>query len=242
MVIVTGQVPTPAIGTDAFQEAPISNIMGACAKHVFLVTQAALLEAMQERTVTIDGQSLALSERFMVVATQNPIEQEGTYPLPEAQVDRFMLKVHVEYLKKADELEVMRRMANLSFVEDVQPVLTQADIFGIRQQINQVQISDTLEKYLIELVFAPRRPADYDLPEFASAVQFGASPRASIALHRASKAVAYLEGRDYVLPEDIKEMAADVLNHRILLTYEAEADGIRTQDLIEAILRKVPIS
>jgi MoxR-like ATPase len=179
---------------------------------------------------------------FLVLATQNPVEQEGTYPLPEAQVDRFMLKVHVDYLKKADELEVMRRMANLSFVEDVQPVLTQADIFGIRQQINQVQISETLEKYLIELVFATRRPADYDLPEFALAVQFGASPRASIALHRASKAVAYLDGRDYVLPEDIKEVAADVLNHRILLTYEAEADGIRTKDLIEAILRKVPIS
>ena len=204
--------------------------------------QSALLEAMQEKQVTIGETTYPLDLPFLVLATQNPVEQEGTYPLPEAQVDRFMLKVHVDYLKKADELEVMRRMANLSFVEDVQPVLTQADIFGIRQQINQVQISDTLEKYLIELVFATRRPADYDLPEFASAVQFGASPRASIALHRAAKAQAYLEGRDYVLPEDIKEMAADVLNHRILLTYEAEADGIRTQDLIEAILRKVPIS
>jgi MoxR-like ATPase len=148
----------------------------------------------------------------------------------------------VDYLKKADELEVMRRMANLGFKGDVQPVLTKEDIFGIRDQINQVQISDTLEKYLIELVFATRRPADYDLPEFAQAVQFGASPRASIALHRASRAVAYLDGRDYVLPEDIKDVAQDVLNHRILMTYEAEADGVKTQDLIEGILKKVPIS
>ena len=204
--------------------------------------QSALLEAMQEGQVTIGETTYRLDRPFLVLATQNPVEQEGTYPLPEAQVDRFMLKVHVDYLKKADELEVIRRMANLSFQEDVQPVLTAADIQGIRQKINQVQISETLEKYIIELVFATRRPADYDLPEFAHAVQFGASPRASIALHRAAKAVAYLSGRDYVLPEDIKDVAADVFNHRILLTYEAEADGVRTQDLIDAILGKVPIS
>jgi MoxR-like ATPase len=197
---------------------------------------------MQEGQVTIGETTYILDRPFLVLATQNPVEQEGTYPLPEAQVDRFMLKVHVDYLKKADELEVMRRMANLGFKGDVQPVLTKEDIFGIRDQINQVQISDTLEKYLIELVFATRRPADYDLPEFAQAVQFGASPRASIALHRASRAVAYLDGRDYVLPEDIKDVAQDVLNHRILMTYEAEADGVKTQDLIEGILKKVPIS
>ena len=204
--------------------------------------QSALLEAMQEGQVTLGDVTYRLDRPFLVLATQNPVEQEGTYPLPEAQVDRFMLKVHVDYLKKADELEVMRRMANLSFEDDVRPVLTVADIHGIRQQINAVQISETLEKYLIELVFATRRPADYNLPAFAQAVQFGASPRASIALHRASKAVAYLAGRDFVLPEDIKDVANDVLNHRILLTYEAEADGIRTQDLVEAILGKVPIS
>jgi MoxR-like ATPase len=200
--------------------------------------QSALLEAMQEGQVTIGETTYILDRPFLVLATQNPVEQEGTYPLPEAQVDRFMLKVHVDYLKKADELEV----ANLGFKGDVQAVLTKEDIFGIRDQINQVTISDTLEKYLIELVFATRRPADYDLPEFAQAVQFGASPRASIALHRAARAVAYLDNRDYVLPEDIKEVAQDVLNHRILMTYEAEADGVKTQDLIEGILRKVPIS
>ncbi len=178
----------------------------------------------------------------MIYNQNQSVEQEGTYPLPEAQVDRFMMKVYVDYLKKADELEVMRRMANMSYVSEVNPILTRDDIFGVRSLINQVQISETLEKYIIELVFATRKPGDYDLAEFAQYVQFGVSPRASIALHRAAKAVAFFDQRDYVLPEDIKEVAGDVLNHRILLNYEAEADGIRTQDLIEAILRKVPIS
>ncbi|RAK68346.1 AAA family ATPase [Hymenobacter edaphi] len=204
--------------------------------------QSALLEAMQEKQITIGDTTFPLDLPFLVLATQNPVEQEGTYPLPEAQVDRFMMKVFVDYLKKAEELEVMRRMANLSYASDVQAVLTKDDIFGIRGLINQVQISDTLEKYIIELVFATRKPAEYDLAEFAQYVQYGVSPRASIALHRAARAVAFFDERDYVLPEDIKDVAADVLNHRIMLTYEAEADGIRTQDLIEAMLRKVPIS
>jgi MoxR-like ATPase len=204
--------------------------------------QSALLEAMQERQVTIGETTYPLDRPFLVLATQNPVEQEGTYPLPEAQVDRFMLKVHVDYLRKSDELAVMRRMADLSFRPDVREVLTKQDIFDIRDEINQVQVSDTLEKYIIELVFATRKPADYDLPEFAAYVQYGVSPRASIALHRAARAIAFFEERDYVLPEDIKEVASDVLNHRLLLNYEAEADGVRSTDLIEAILRKVPIS
>ncbi|KUG08197.1 AAA family ATPase [Solirubrum puertoriconensis] len=204
--------------------------------------QSALLEAMQEKQVTIGETTYPLDLPFLVLATQNPVEQEGTYPLPEAQVDRFMMKVYVDYLKKAEELEVMRRMANLSYSSDVQAVLTKEDIFGIRGLINQVQISDTLEKYIIELVFATRKPAEYDLGEFAQYVQYGVSPRASIALHRAARTVAFFDERDYVLPEDIKDVAADVLNHRIMLTYEAEADGVRTQDLIESMLRKVPIS
>ncbi len=204
--------------------------------------QSALLEAMQERQVTIGETTFQLDRPFLVLATQNPVEQEGTYPLPEAQVDRFMLKVHVDYLRKTDELAVMRRMADLSFRPDVREVLTKQDIFDIRDEINQVQVSDTLEKYIIELVFATRKPADYDLAEFAPYVQYGVSPRASIALHRAARAIAFFEERDYVLPEDIKEVAADVLNHRLLLNYEAEADGVKSNDLIEAILRKVPIS
>ncbi|MDX5443334.1 MAG: MoxR family ATPase, partial [Hymenobacteraceae bacterium] len=160
----------------------------------------------------------------------------------EAQVDRFMMKVYIDYPNKNDELEIMRRMANMSFKEEVNTVLTKQDIFDIRSEINQVQISETLEKYIIELVFASRRPADYDLNEFTEYIQFGVSPRASIALNRAAKAVAFFDERDYVLPEDIKEVAADVMNHRIILNYEAEADGVRTKDFVEAILQKVPIS
>ena len=204
--------------------------------------QSALLEAMQEKQVTIGETTFKLDLPFLVLATQNPVEQEGTYPLPEAQVDRFMMKVFVNYLNKADELEVMRRMANMSFDSHVNTVLTKADIFGIRHEINQVQISETLERYIIELVFATRRPADYDLVEFADYIQFGVSPRASIALNLAAKAVAFFDERDYVLPEDIKDVALDVLNHRIILNYEAEAEDIKTKDFIEAILRKVPIS
>ncbi|GEO02680.1 ATPase [Adhaeribacter aerolatus] len=204
--------------------------------------QSALLEAMQEKQVTIGETTFKLDLPFLVLATQNPVEQEGTYPLPEAQVDRFMMKVFVNYLSKADELEVMRRMANMSFDSHVNTVLTKADIFAIRHEINQVQISETLERYIIELVFATRRPADYDLVEFADYIQFGVSPRASIALNLAAKAVAFFDERDYVLPEDIKDVALDVLNHRIILNYEAEAEEIKTKDFIEAILRKVPIS
>lgn len=204
--------------------------------------QSALLEAMQEKQVTIGETTYKLDLPFLVLATQNPVEHEGTYPLPEAQVDRFMMKVYIDYPKKADELEIMRRMANMAFNDNVSKVLSKEDIFAIRSEINQVQISETLEKYIIELVFATRRPAEYDLNEFADYIQFGVSPRASIALNRAAKAIAYFDDRDYVLPEDIKEVAHDVMNHRIILNYEAEADGIRTKDFIEAVLRKVPIS
>jgi MoxR-like ATPase len=201
-----------------------------------------LLEAMQEKQVTIGETTFRLDLPFLVLATQNPVEQEGTYPLPEAQVDRFMMKVYVDYLKKTDELEVMRRMSNMGYNSEVNTVLTKQDIFDIRSEINQVQISETLEKYIIELVFASRRPAEYDLNEFANYIQFGVSPRASIALNLAAKAVAFFDERDYVLPEDIKEVATDVMNHRIILNYEAEADGVKTKDFVEAILRKVPIS
>lgn len=204
--------------------------------------QSALLEAMQEKQVTIGEKTYRLDLPFLVLATQNPVEQEGTYPLPEAQVDRFMMKVYVDYLSKTDELEVMRRMSNLSYSSTVNTVLTKQDIFDIRNEINQVQISETLERYIIELVFASRRPADYDLSDFAQYLQFGVSPRASIALNLAAKAVAFFDERDYVLPEDIKEIAADVLSHRIILNYEAEADNVQTKDFVEAILRKVPIS
>jgi MoxR-like ATPase len=203
--------------------------------------QSALLEAMQEKQVTIGDETYPLDKPFLVLATQNPVEQEGTFPLPEAQVDRFMLKVFVDYLNKEQELEVMRKMSNMEFSYQPKPILSKEDIFAIRKEINNITISETLEKYIIELIFATRKPADYGMREEGRYVQFGASPRASINMNLASKVLAYLDGRDYVLPEDIKEIAPDVLNHRIMLNYEAEADGITTMQVIDTILRKVAI-
>jgi len=204
--------------------------------------QSALLEAMQEKQVTIGETTFKLDKPFLVLATQNPVENEGTYPLPEAQIDRFMMKVFVDYPTKNQELEIMRRISNMKFDFTVNPLLTKEDIFDIRDQINKVKISESLERYIIELVFATRKPLEYKLTEQAQYIQFGASPRASINLNLAAKAAAYFEGRDYVLPEDIKEVALDVMNHRILLNYEAEADNVTTNQIIKAILGKVPIS
>lgn len=204
--------------------------------------QSALLEAMQEKQVTIGETTYQLDRPFLVLATQNPVDQEGTYPLPEAQVDRFMMKVHIDYPSKSDELEVMRRMANMSFASEVNAILSKEDIFAIRAKINEVQIAEPLENYIIELVFATRFPEKYGLKEEAKYIQFGVSPRASINLNLAARAAAFMDGRDYVLPEDIKEVAEDVLNHRIILNYEAEADNINTRDLIRIILDKIPIN
>jgi MoxR-like ATPase len=203
--------------------------------------QSALLEAMQEKQVTIGDNSFKLDRPFLVLATQNPVEHEGTYPLPEAQVDRFMMKVHVDYLSKDDELIVMRRMSNMDFDYKVKPILSKVDIEKIKGEINDIAISETLEKYIIELVFATRAPLNYGLKEEAKYIQYGASPRATIFLNLAAKASAYLYGRDYVLPEDIKEVAQDVLNHRIILNYEAEADDIQTSQIIDTLLKKISI-
>ncbi len=204
--------------------------------------QSALLEAMAEKQVTIGDTTYPLDKPFLVLATQNPVEQEGTFPLPEAQVDRFMMKVFLNYLDKEQELEVMRKMSNMDFQYEPKAILTLADIQQIRKEINKITISETLEKYIIELIFATRNPAEYGLTKEADYIQFGASPRASIHLNLAAKVMAYLEGRDYVLPEDIKEMTPDVLNHRILLTYEAEADNITTLQIIQTILGSVAIN
>ena len=204
--------------------------------------QSALLEAMQEKQVTIGETTFTLDKPFLVMATQNPVENEGTYPLPEAQVDRFMMKVFVDYPSKDHELEIMRRISNMQFDYTVNPLLTKEDIFSIRSEVNKVTISESLERYIIELVTATRKPKEYKLDNEARYIQFGASPRASINLNLTAKAAAYLHGRDYVLPEDIKEVAQDVMNHRILLNYEAEADNVKTTDIIRAILNRVPIS
>lgn len=204
--------------------------------------QSALLEAMQEKQVTIGETSYQLDKPFLVLATQNPVEQEGTYQLPEAQVDRFMMKVFVDYPTKEQELEIMRRISNMKFSLKVNTLITKEDIFAIREGVNTVKISESLERYIIELVAATRRPREYKLDHEAQYIQFGASPRASINMNLAAKAVAYMDGRDYVLPEDIKEVALDVMNHRIILNYEAEADNVKTADIIKVLLTKVPIS
>lgn len=204
--------------------------------------QSALLEAMQEKQVTIGETTFKLDRPFLVLATQNPVDQEGTYPLPEAQVDRFLMKVFVDYPTKEEELEIMRRISNMQFAFEVNTVLTKEDIFSIRDGVNKVKISESLEKYIIELVTATRKPREYKLDHEAQYIQFGASPRASINMNLSAKAVAYMDGRDYVLPEDIKEVALDVMNHRILLNYEAEADNVKTADIIKVLLTKVPIN
>lgn len=204
--------------------------------------QAALLECMAEKQVTIGDITYPLDRPFLVLATQNPVDQEGTYPLPEAQVDRFMMKVYVDYPGKEAELEVMKRMSDMNFSAEANKVLSKDEIFAIRDQVNKVEISESLEKYIIELVYATRTPLEYGLKKEAEYIQFGVSPRASISLNLGAKALAFMDGRDYVLPEDIKAIAHDVMSHRVLLNYEAESDGVSSKDIVDAILRAVPIS
>jgi len=204
--------------------------------------QSALLESMQERQVTIGDVSYNLDNPFLVLATQNPIDQEGTYPLPEAQRDRFMMKINVTYPTKEEELEIMKRMSNLNFNNKINRVLTKKDILTIRGHINKVSISDSLEKYIISIVNATRTPEIIGLKNESDYINFGASPRASINMNLASKAIAFFNERDYVLPDDIKNVAVDVLNHRIILNYEAEADGITTTQIINSILEKIEIN
>jgi len=204
--------------------------------------QSALLESMQEKQVTIGDNTYKLDEPFLVLATQNPIDQEGTYPLPEAQKDRFMMKLNVSYPSKQEELKIMRRMTDLNFRSKIKTILTKKDITSIKNEINNVSVSESIEKYLIEIVFATRNPKSIGLEDAANYISFGASPRASINLVLASKANAFFQNRDYVTPEDVKEIAYDVLNHRIILNYEAEAEGVNTREIVMSILNKIEIN
>jgi len=204
--------------------------------------QSALLESMQEKQVTIGDDSYKLDLPFLVLATQNPIDQEGTYPLPEAQRDRFMMKLNVDYPSKEEELKIMQRMSDLNFKKSTKTILNKKDITAIQNEINKVSISESIEKYIIEIVNATRKPSSVKLNEFEDYISFGASPRASINLSLASKANAFLSNRDYVMPDDVKEIAHDVLNHRIILNYEAEAEGIKPELIIKNILEKVEIN
>jgi MoxR-like ATPase len=201
--------------------------------------QSALLEAMQERQVTIGDTTYKLADPFLVMATQNPIEQEGTYPLPEAQVDRFMLKLVIDYPNKHEEKEIMKRVG-FETPADINPVITPRMLDEIAALIRSIYVDEKLKDYMVDLVFATRKPADYHL-DIADYIQFGASPRATIYLSQMARAYAFLQGRAYVTPQDIKSIAPDVLRHRIILTYEAEAEDVTTDQIIGHIFDSVAV-
>ena len=203
--------------------------------------QSALLEAMQERQVSIGDTTYPLDHPFLVLATQNPVDQEGTYPLPEAQVDRFMLKVYVDYPGKLEEKTIMRRMAKTDAQYAAKTIVNKEEIFAIRKLIDQIKLSEELEDYIVNIIMATRNPRDYQLDQLAEYIEFGVSPRGTLSLNLGAKAHALMEGRTYVLPEDVKAMANDVLNHRLILNYEAEAEEVSTLDCIQMILDKIEI-
>lgn len=203
--------------------------------------QSALLEAMQERQVTIGDQTFPLQDPFLVLATQNPIEQEGTYPLPEAQVDRFMLKLSVGYPTKEEELQIIRRMAGKKAPQAARAVVKPHDIIAAREVVNEVYMDEKIERYIIDIVFATRNPEAYGLNDLKPLIAFGGSPRASINLKLAAKAHAFLRHRGYVTPEDVKAIGLDVLRHRVIITYEAEAEEVQSEDIVRRILNQVEV-
>ncbi|MFH0732364.1 MAG: MoxR family ATPase [Candidatus Omnitrophota bacterium] len=203
--------------------------------------QSALLEAMQERQVTIGENTFKLDDPFLVMATQNPIEQEGTYPLPEAQVDRFMLKVNITYPSKEEEHKILKRMGYTDKKIEVNAVVTPQDIIRARSVVDEVYMDEKIEKYILDIVFATREPKKYKLDELSSLIQYGASPRATIYLTLASKAYAFIQGRGYVTPQDIKSIGPDVLRHRVIISYEAEAEEKTSDDIIKKIFDEVEV-
>ena len=202
--------------------------------------QSALLEAMQERQVSIGGETFPLDDPFLVMATQNPIEQEGTYPLPEAQLDRFLLKVRVDYPSRAEERQILEIGLN-GAAPTVRPVASREALAAARAAVHEVALDDALKDYIIQIVHATRRPAAYRMPELQSLIAYGASPRASMALAQAVRCHAFLQGRAYATPDDVKELAHDVLRHRIVTTYEAEAEELTTDDLIDRVLEGIEV-
>ncbi len=202
--------------------------------------QSALLEAMQERQVTIGEKTWPLAAPFLVMATQNPIEQEGTYPLPEAQVDRFMLKVKIDYPSFDEEREIFKRGMD-NFTDRPQPVLTAGDVLDLQKVVDEIYVDPSVSDYILKLVRATRQPEDFGIRNMSRLIEFGASPRASLCIGKGAKALALLAGRGYVTPQDVKDIAADAMRHRIVLTYEAEADETTTDDVIERILEIIPV-
>lgn len=203
--------------------------------------QSALLEAMQERQVTIGKETFKLEEPFLVMATQNPIEQEGTYPLPEAQIDRFMLKVKIDYPNRDDEREIISRSISGETSKVIKPVITTDTILKARETVKKIYIDDKIINYILDIVFATREPENYNLNDIKPLINYGASPRASIALSIVSKAYAFINGRGFVIPEDIRNVVIDVMRHRIGLTYEAEAENITQEDIITKIINTVEV-
>jgi MoxR-like ATPase len=243
-------LPADVIGTEIFnpKEGTYSVKQGPLFSNLVLAdeinrapakVQAALLEAMQERQVTIGGQTFRFDEPFLVLATQNPIEQEGTYPLPEAQIDRFMLKVVVGYPSKEDERKIVDRMASGQPEPTVSKVATTAQLIAARKAVDQIFIDDKVRNYVVDLVHATRDPKAAGISDLDGMIEMGASPRASLFLTRAAKANAFLQGRNYATPHDVKNLALDILRHRVVVTYEAEAQGKTSEDVVERILAGV---
>jgi MoxR-like ATPase len=241
--VVGTQIYNPRTGEFSVKQGPVfanlvlaDEINRAPAK-----VQSALLEAMQERQVTIGDKTFPLPQPFMVLATQNPIEQEGTYPLPEAQVDRFMLKLKIGYPGKEDELTILNRMATIESPPMAQPVMSPEDVFSMRRVVDQIYMDEKIKRYIVDIVHATRRPEEFGL-KLGQYIQYGASPRATINLALTGKAHAFLDGRGYVTPQDIKSIAYDVLRHRVIISYEAEAEDVPPEKVIKEILDhlKVP--
>ncbi|MBO5759248.1 MAG: MoxR family ATPase [Rikenellaceae bacterium] len=203
--------------------------------------QSALLEAMQERQVTIGDETFRLPEPFLVLATQNPLEQEGTYPLPEAQVDRFMLKAKITYPKRQEERDIVRMNLAGEGMPSPNKVITPEDIVRAREVVASVYMDEKIEKYIVDIIFATREPSEYGLAHLAHLISYGGSPRASISLAKAAKAYAFIKRRGYVIPEDVRAICHDVLRHRIGLTYQAEAEGVTTEEIITEILNNVMV-
>jgi MoxR-like ATPase len=241
---VTGtQIYDPKQGTFHVRKGPLfSNLVLADEiNRAPAKVQSALLEAMQERQITIGGETFTLEQPFLVMATQNPVEQEGTYPLPEAQVDRFMFKVKVGYGTERDEMEMLKRASSADSHMTLKSVLSRADIIEARQLLARIRVSDKVHQYIVSLVFASREPARYRLPELSTMIETGASPRATLFLEKASRVNAMLQGRDFVTPQDVKDVAKDVLRHRISLSYAAEAESMATDQVIKKIMDRVEV-
>lgn len=245
-------LPTDIVGTMIFNSMSqvFSVKKGPVFTHILLAdeinrapakVQSALLEAMAEKQVTIGDNSFAMEDPFLVLATQNPIEQEGTYNLPEAQLDRFLFKVKVSYSTRSEEMEILKRMSSLN-VPVVQPVLSVVDILAFQKKVDELYLDDKLRNYIVDLVMATRKPKDYGLMDLEPFISFGASPRATVYFPKAAKAHAFIKGRNYVSADDVKAVAYPILRHRILLSYEAQAEDLGADQVIDQIIRRIRVS